>query len=232
MIILALEFSTAQRSVALARHGEVLASAVETGGFRVTNAFSLITQVLAQSNIARDQVGIIAVGLGPGSYTGIRSAIAVAQGWQLARPVKLLGISSVEAIVARAAAGKNSGPVNVVVDAQRNEFYLSTWQLAAGTHTEISPLRIISAAELAERVQAGESCIGPEQDPASGEQIFPDAATLAVLASRRTDFISGQDLEPIYLRETTFVKAPPSRVVSAETAARVSMVKDFKKGKE
>ena len=43
--------------------------------------------------------------------------------------------------------------------------------------------------------------------------LFPRAATLGRFALRRTDFVSGEKLEPIYLRPTQFVKAPPPRVV-------------------
>ncbi len=153
MIFLALEFSSDQRSVALARHGEVLASATETGGFRVTNAFSLITRVLAQSGLTREQIGGIAVGLGPGSYTGIRSAIAIAQGWQLARPVKLLGISSVEAIAARAQADGVSGCFRLLVaDAQRSGFLSSPpGNFPPPPARKFPLLQIVSAATLAGR---------------------------------------------------------------------------------
>ena len=40
-----------------------------------------------------------------------------------------------------------------------------------------------------------------------------DQLTIARLAATRTDYVSGDKLEPIYLRETTFVKAPPPRIV-------------------
>ena len=96
MTILALEFSSEQRSVALARDGAILAEATESGGYRVTHAFRLIEKVLEQAKMPRDEIEVIAVGLGPGSYTGIRAAIAIAQGWQLARGVKLLGVGSAE----------------------------------------------------------------------------------------------------------------------------------------
>jgi hypothetical protein len=43
--------------------------------------------------------------------------------------------------------------------------------------------------------------------------VFPRAATLASLASERKDFIPGEKMEPIYLRETKFVKAPPPRKI-------------------
>ena len=45
----------------------------------------------------------------------------------------------------------------------------------------------------------------------AGRVMFPRASALAELALRRTDFIAPQKLEPVYLRETKFVKAPPPR---------------------
>ena len=91
---MALEFSSEQRSAAVARDGIVLSEAVERDGGRVTNAFGLIEKALAAAKISREEIEAIAVGLGPGSYTGIRAAIAVAQGWQLARGIKLLGAAA------------------------------------------------------------------------------------------------------------------------------------------
>ena len=103
MTILALEFSSSQRSVALARNGEVLAAVSETGE-RGTNAFGMIEAVLASAGLGRAEIDCLAVGLGPGSYTGIRVALAIAQGWQLATGVKLLGLGSVDCLVAQARA--------------------------------------------------------------------------------------------------------------------------------
>ncbi len=209
MTILALEFSSDQRSVALARDGQVLASAMESGGVRMTNAFGLIGNVLAEAKISRRDVQVIAVGLGPGSYTGIRAAIAVAQGWQLAREVKLLGLSSAEAMAAQAQARGIFGQVNVVVDAQRGEFYLAKWDISSGKREELSALRIASAAEVAGLDQKGELCVGP----AAKITLHPEAATLTMLADGRTDFISGDRMEPVYLRQTSFVKASAGRMV-------------------
>ena len=225
MTILAFEFSSARRSVALARDGSVLAEAAEAGGYRVTNAFGLTEKVLADAKISRAEIAVIAVGLGPGSYTGIRAAIAVAQGWQLAfaepeqdicgqtaataqrrlaRAVKLLGVSSADCLAAQAQAEKIFGRVNVVIDAQRGEFYLAGWEISASERREISPLTIVSAAEIEARKAGGEICVGPEME----KNLFPSAAMVARLAAGRTDFVPGEKLEPVYLRETAFVKAP------------------------
>src|SRR5580698_8402332 len=147
MTILALEFSSEQRSVAVAVDGSVLNETVETGG-RGTAAFAMIDRVLAGAKLEREQIQAIAVGLGPGSYTGIRAAIALAEGWKLARDVDVTGVSSVEAIVSVAQAEEIVGPVSVVVNAQRGEFYCATYDLAGTGWKENAPLRILGQDEV------------------------------------------------------------------------------------
>jgi tRNA threonylcarbamoyladenosine biosynthesis protein TsaB len=212
MTILALEFSSSQRSVALARDGRVLAEISEAGE-RGTKAFGMIEKVLASAEIKREEVECLAVGLGPGSYTGVRVALSIAQGWQLATDVKLLGIGSVECLAAQAQVEKMFGRVNVVIDAQRGEFYLATHDVSAGGLKEIEPLKIVTLAEVGSRARAGEILIGPEVMRwfPTGKILFPSAVILAALAARRADFSAGEKLEPVYLRETNFVKAPPGR---------------------
>jgi tRNA threonylcarbamoyladenosine biosynthesis protein TsaB len=220
MTILALEFSSGQRSVAVVRRraGDasfVASEAVETGAGG-TRAFGMIEDALREAGLERGQIEVIAVGLGPGSYTGIRVALSVAQGWQLASPdggMKLLGISSAECVAAQAQAEKISGRVNVVIDAQRNEFYLATYDISAAGWKEVGTLRILTRAEVELRTGANELLIGPEVTRwfPNGRMVFPRAAMLGQLALNRNDFAAGNKLEPIYLRETNFVKAPPSR---------------------
>jgi tRNA threonylcarbamoyladenosine biosynthesis protein TsaB len=214
MTILALEFSSPQRSVAVLRTdgAAIAAEVVETGG-QGTNAFGMIGQVLAEAKIEREQIDVMAVGLGPGSYTGIRAAISLAQGWQLARGVKLLGVSSAECLAAQARTEKILGRVSVVIDAQRTEFYLATYEIVPDGWREIAPLRILPRAEVQSRAGADGILIGPEVTRwfPGGRMIFPRAAALAELAARRSDFTPGEKLEPVYLRETNFVKATAAR---------------------
>jgi len=218
MKILALEFSSSQRSVAVLEGGPdaappALGEAIETGT-RATNALGLVEEALRQAQLEREQVEGLAVGLGPGSYAGIRLAIALAQGWQLARPVQLLGVSSVECLAAQAQAEGVFGRVEVVIDAQRNEFYLAGYELTAEARREIEPLRLVAGAEVQARQQAGAILIGPEVTNwfPGGRALVPRAAMVGQLARGRRDFVAGENLEPIYLRETRFVKAPPPRI--------------------
>jgi tRNA threonylcarbamoyladenosine biosynthesis protein TsaB len=206
MTILALEFSSEQRSVAVAVNASVVNEASETGG-RGVAAFAMIERVLAAAKLEREQIQAIAVGLGPGSYTGIRAAIALAEGWKLARDISVTGVGSVATVVSVAQAQKIFGPVSVVVNAQREEFYCATYDITDTGWSEITPLKIVSRAEVLSLSQ-GRLIIGPEAPKfPGGRLIFPSAAAVAKLAVDRNDFRATQPLEPIYLRETTFVKA-------------------------
>jgi len=220
MKILALDFSSSQRSVAvvqpLSGTEPVFQSEIVEAGGRSTKAFGMIERSLSEARIERDEIECIAVGLGPGSYTGIRAAIALAQGWQLAREIKLLGIATVEVLASQAWADGLRGSVYLVVDAQRDEFYCSTWHLSDAGRTESEPLRIVSREEIDSRLAAGGVVRGPDLKRAFPQvrELFPSARSLGQLALERSDFVPGEQLVPVYLRETTFVKAPPPRPLS------------------
>lgn len=213
MTLLGLEFSSPQRSVALLRD-DTRAETMETGG-RHAAALGMIQNVLAQTAIPRAEVDTLVIGLGPGSYTGIRAAIALAQGWQLASGARLLGANSIEAIVAGAHAANVNGRIAVAIDAQRAEFYLATFDLTSAGWIAVEPLQIVPMIEVQARSAANHLIVGPEVHRwfPDGRQFFPTAAMLAWLSRNRTDFVSGDHLKPIYLRETTFVKAPSNRVI-------------------
>jgi tRNA threonylcarbamoyl adenosine modification protein YeaZ len=215
MKILALEFSSAQRSVAVACGPAHVREIIDTSPGKSMRPFAMIESALDAAGITRADIECIAIGLGPGSYTGIRAGIALAQGWQLATSVRLLGISSVEAIATQAQADGLRGAVRVVVDAQRGEFYLATWELTEQSAREIEPLRIVGREVIEAAIADGGIVIGPEATRwfPQGRIVHPRATMIAAVAARRTDFLTGEQLEPIYLRETSFVKAPPPRVI-------------------
>lgn len=212
MKILALEFSSARRSVAVLDGAKVLAEKIEPAGVAVP-PLRLIGDALAAAGMKPPDIGGIAVGLGPGSYNGIRGAIALAQGWQLGGNVKIIGVSSAECIAARAQTENIFGRVSVVIDAQRNEFYIATHEITKKCQKRLYDLKIITLMELKNAADSGGVIVGPEVTKwvAAGRVIYPDAATLGRLAAAHPDFVAGDALEPIYLRATSFVKAPPAR---------------------
>ncbi len=223
MKILAIEFSSEQRSVAVLADGRVLGVATESST-RATPAIGLAGRALTEAGLEREEIECLAIGLGPGSYTGIRTAIALAQGWQLAsgpNGVKLLGLSSAACLAEEAQARGWFGAVNVIIDAQRNEFYLAGYEVGPGGCKEVQPLKLAGLEEARARSAAGAMMVGPEANRwfEAGRKLFPGAAMLGSLAAGCPDFVSGEKLEPIYLRETNFVKAAkPQRGTDASGA--------------
>lgn len=212
MKILALEFSSETRSVALVEAGRVAGRAAESGG-RSTRAFALIDAALREAGWERETIECLAVGLGPGSYTGIRAAIALAQGWQIVSGVRVLGVGSIECLAAQAHSEGVRGAVHFLIDAQRGEFYFARAELAE-TAPSVEPLRIIGLEE-ARSLHVGTLVVEPSLLHLfpKARVLCPDAAALGKLASARNDFVSAEKLEPVYLRPAQFVKAPPPRVI-------------------
>src|SRR5262245_16791590 len=127
MKILALDFSTLRRSAGVIdENGSVLCEVTQEAQ-RAGSPFPLTSEALA--GLPPAEIDAIAVGLGPGSYTGIRSSLAIAQGWNLARNIPAAGISSAEAIAFAAFEKGLRGPAEVVIDAQRGEVYSAIYDL-------------------------------------------------------------------------------------------------------
>jgi tRNA threonylcarbamoyladenosine biosynthesis protein TsaB len=213
MTILALEFSAGTRSVACLRDGHVAGQAEEAGG-RSTRAFSLIRQALEQAQLQSEDIQCLAVALGPGSFTGIRVAISIAQGWQLALGTRVLGVNSFDGLMALAAASGARGRAHGIIDAQRNEACHGVFELSEAGARSMGPLQLLPFSDVAKVI--GSQPVFGWADVASrvpGLRVLnPNAGALGLLASTRNDFVPAENLQPIYLRETTFVKAPPPRI--------------------
>jgi tRNA threonylcarbamoyl adenosine modification protein YeaZ len=207
--ILALEFSTPRRSVAVAVDGVVVGTAMEQGT-RETHAFALIQEAL-QGTISRNDIECVAVGTGPGSYAGTRIAIAIAQGWHVARGVKLLAVSSADAVAAQAQERGWRGPLHLMIDAQRKELHCSEYSLTPNGWEITKGFHLMSPSESR---PSGHHYVRFDVLEHENEQcLLPEAATIARLASRRADFVTPPELQPIYLRKAEFVKAPPPRII-------------------
>ena len=205
MKILALEFSSRQRAVAVT-DGPTPLAAVMTEDLKEP-PLTLIETALKQAKLQPADINTLALGLGPGSYTGIRSSLALAQGWQLARPINLVGISSIEILAATAQLAGHRGNIHFIIDAQRHEYYHASWKLSSDVWSETEAPHIIGVTQAAELDSFGPDAAGfPFCTP-----MYPDATVLARMAATTTPSASESELEPIYLRPTEFTKAPPPR---------------------
>jgi tRNA threonylcarbamoyladenosine biosynthesis protein TsaB len=200
MITLAIDTSTPHGSIALLSD-ETLLLEEHFVGDRSHSASLFVA--LEKARALADHVDVIAVGLGPGSYAGIRISIAAALGLHLALGAKLVGIPSVAALdTAVATTDGATWPTQHIVigDARRESFYFS--RIENGVCVE-GPL-LATEAELRERLSTTRLPIyatEPVPQFPEAQIALPSAVKLAVLASTNTGIIATDNLEPIYLRE-------------------------------
>jgi tRNA threonylcarbamoyladenosine biosynthesis protein TsaB len=125
--ILGIETSTVRGSVALV-DGERIVAALEhhRENAHGESILPLVEQALAEAGWSRGQLDRIAVGIGPGSFTGLRVGIAVAQGISEGLEVPLVGVPSLQAM-ALAAPAEEMAPRCVLMDARKNELFAAVY---------------------------------------------------------------------------------------------------------
>jgi tRNA threonylcarbamoyladenosine biosynthesis protein TsaB len=133
--ILAFDTSTETLSIALSAgpHAPVLE---HTGGGGAQASASLIPAIealLAQAGLRLDQLDAIAFGRGPGSFTGLRTAAAVAQGLGFGSGVPVLPIDTLLAIAEEAHASAGHERIVALLDARMDEVYFAAYERQAGT---------------------------------------------------------------------------------------------------
>tara|TARA_B100000579_G_C22758250_1_gene817573 strand:+ start:434 stop:1096 length:663 start_codon:yes stop_codon:yes gene_type:complete len=212
MKILAIEFSSEQRSAAVLDGSRLLAEQTVSAG-RNTEAIRLIESALTQAQTGRQDIECIAVGVGPGSYTGIRTAIAITQGWQIAAEVKVQSIDSLEALAFGQQAMGERGDITFAVDAARGEFYIAKFELEDEGIKTLEHTHLVKRREFEHLLNSESIIIGPslEKNFSAANDRYPAAKYVGIIASLRANFTEASELEPVYLRKHDFVKAPPLR---------------------
>lgn len=197
MTILAIDTSTAHGSVALLADGALV---LDEQFLADRSHSSTLFTVLEKALTLAPHIDQIAIGLGPGSYAGIRIAIAAALGLELSLGAELVGLPSVAALQTSAASFICIG------DARRETFYFT--RIENGQCVE-GPL-LASAAELTTRLV--ELPIFATEDVPhfpNTQLALPSAAILARLAAEQRSIVARGSLEPIYLRDPHITPPKP-----------------------
>lgn len=185
-----LAFDTANEVVAVglgvldpAQKQVKLHASVEIDAHRASNTTLLptIDELLNSSGVAREALACVYVGRGPGSFTGVRIAMATAKGIASGLGVGLIGVSSLDAVAWNVWAAGERGSLAVVADAMRKEVYPVRYLLdAAGAH-RLEADRVVKA-QLAAQELAGDEGSLPELLLA-GDGLFKYAEAFAVCGS-------------------------------------------------
>jgi tRNA threonylcarbamoyladenosine biosynthesis protein TsaB len=128
-----------------------------------TRLLEMAHQLLAAAGVAWKQVDRIAVGLGPGTFTGLRVGVATARGLAQSLDVELVGVSSLQAL-AVAALSADAPAVLAVIDARRGEVFAAAYQLdAQGLAQEIAPARALPPQDLTSVIAEANEALAAEQ---------------------------------------------------------------------
>jgi len=232
MIALALDTSGPIGSVAVV-HGEegtlsVLAKRTIGQGMRHgVELFPAIEAALEEAGRTAREIDLVAVGIGPGSYTGLRVGLTAARALAYASGAELIGVPSCDALAeaipilgaaadgegaAKTAAGSET--LAVVIDARVRAVYVALYQAAPGGWERIGAPEILPPAEAAGRIPSHALVVGdgPEAHADSFATFrraeephsvgAPSIARLALALRARGERQMIDAVKPLYLRKT------------------------------
>jgi len=219
MIVLGIETATSQVGCALGGHEGVLASFHAARGRRHAEILTpAIAFICEQAEIDLHEVGVVAVDVGPGLFTGLRVGVATAKALAQALRVPMVGLSSLDLLAYRQRGTRRL--IAAVIDARRGEVFSAFYRKVPGGLQRVSEPVVTRAEEVAADLDAlGEECLlvgdgavryaaafsGVKRaEGASLGDAHPSAAALVELAQprvQREEFVQPWELEPIYLRQ-------------------------------
>lgn len=216
MVILAIETATPACSVALSTENKVTQRHQVLPRQHSNLVLTYVDELLTESGCSLSSVDMIACGVGPGSFMGVRLAVSVVQGLAFARTIPVVPLSTLHIVAQTAYLNYGLDRVTVIWDARMNEVYVGDYQCnAAGVMQPSQPDRLLKPAECQSN-KDGICVVGngmqayPEaftehfvQRVARSELCYPEAKAMVPLAmhlQQHKEGISARDLQPVYLR--------------------------------
>ena len=142
MNILALDTCTEFCSAALLYQGEVFESFEMTQRGHSELILGMLDNVLAQAGVGISVIDALAFGRGPGSFTGVRIGVGVAQGIAFARDIPVIPVSSLAAVAQGAADELDIDYLAVAMDARMGEIYCASYQREKGLVKRVDDERV------------------------------------------------------------------------------------------
>lgn len=227
--ILAVDTATEACSAALLVGAQVFSRWEEAPRDHTRKILPMVQAVLDDAGITLDELDAIAFGRGPGSFTGVRIGIGVAQGLAFGAGVPLIGISTLAAMAQGAHRLDCAEQVLTAIDARMNEVYFGRYELIdgrmqlVGDEVVSDPAALVDVrGQLAGRVTCvgtgfetyGEILSGLADELVASQVRFPAALDMLPLA--RSAWLAGEAVAveqatPVYLRDKVTWKKLPGR---------------------
>ncbi|RKJ92259.1 tRNA (adenosine(37)-N6)-threonylcarbamoyltransferase complex dimerization subunit type 1 TsaB [Aeromonas veronii] len=229
MKILAVDTATEACSAALLVGDKLFSRWEEAPRDHTRKILPMVQAVLEDAGISLSDLDAIAFGRGPGSFTGVRIGISVAQGLAFGAGVPLIGISTLAAMAQGAYRLDGAQQVLTAIDARMNEVYFGRYELIdgrmqlVGDEVVSDPVALVDArGKLAGPVTCvgtgfetyGETLSGLADELAESQVRFPAAEDMLPLA--RAAWLAGEAVPveqatPVYLRDKVTWKKLPGR---------------------
>lgn len=219
MKILALETSAKSVSAAVVENGVPLCSTYQNTGLTHSRTLMpLVNGMLRAAGLTLDDMGLIAVAHGPGSFTGLRIGVSAAKGLAWAKELPCCGISTLLAMAQNLR--HTNATIVCAMDARRNQVYNAVFRAENGNLQRLCDDRAIGLAELAEELKNDESekiivgdganlCYHYLQQSGIACRLAPPelqmqnavgVALCAEAAAAAGETVSAHQLSPVYLR--------------------------------
>lgn len=221
MKVLAIEQSTAVGSIALLEGSRLLAqeSWTESRG-RAGRLFEMLPPTLEAASWTTADVDLFAAGLGPGSFSGLRTSLSAANHLALPGGKPVIGIPSAQAVAYQVMRERGVDTVTIVGDARRKRLWHACFRGSPESMELEKPFALLGVDELATAVSDSGVLVSPDWDriddvllAASGglevirEARIPGAAAVARLAAGAFDPAHPpRPPEPIYMHPPVFVE--------------------------
>lgn len=210
-----LAFDTASPSVTVALHDGTDVVAERTSEHTMKHGEQLaplIEAVLADAGIVRQDLTAVAVGIGPGPFTGLRVGLVTARTLGFVLEIPVYGVCTLDALAVEAVdTGAVLGEFVVATDARRKEVYLASYDDAG--HRLAGPVVDRPAVLATDAQVVGEGAVlYPDHFPTAVGPIRPSAGWLARTVAEERAVLS--DPEPLYLRRPDAVAAAARKPVS------------------
>lgn len=151
-MLLALDTSTRSIGVALYDGVQVLSESVWTSSnFHTVELAPKVAETLEQCGVSTDELGALAVAIGPGSFTGLRIGLGFGKGLSLAQHIPLIGIPTLDILASAQPVEAES--LVAVLRAGRGRLAASWYQLRRGMWQSSGKIETLTAEELGERIQ-------------------------------------------------------------------------------
>ena len=153
MLILAFESTAKAASCALVRDGKLISQYSQCSG--LTHSRTLLPMgedMLKNAELKLEDVDLLAVAHGPGSFTGVRIGVSMVKGLAWAGDKPCVGVSTLEAMAWHGLAA--GGLICPVMDARRNQVYNALFRIESGKPARLTEDRPIALTDLAEELKA------------------------------------------------------------------------------